>query len=260
METERLEAEVQLADESPELSRGDAALQELDEQVEASRLTPVVQDLIQRMMDGSEPYGRDLKPYEPMKFTPIHINICTLKAAGFRGNEIAQMVGLEAARVSIIIRHPYGVKLVSAIVPRNSARVLDIRTKMVEYADDLLDETFKLAMEEKDLDKMSKVTFGLLDRAGYAPKATHSDEKTRGTGLENAHLLSRIATAITESDQVTKQIMPGYVPRRPPEEGALPGSEVIGSSGESAPLSHDASGSAPELGSQVTSPFQRKRA
>lgn len=251
---DRLEAETQIANESPELSVRDAALNELDEQVGASRLSPQVQDMIQRMLDGKEAYGRDLKPYEPMKFTPTHINICTLKAAGFKGNEIAQMVGLEPARVSIILRHPYGVKLVAAIVPRNTARVLDIRTKLVEYADDLLDETFKVAMEEKDLDKLGRVTFGLLDRAGYAPKAAATgDGKERGLGTENNHLLQRVFTALNESAQVTQHIMPGYIQRRPPEEEALPGSEVVGSSGQPAPTGRGASETSPsEPGSQVS--------
>lgn len=251
---DRLEAEVQLASESPELSLADAALDELDQQVGASRLSPQVQEMIQRMLDGKEAYGRDLKPYEPMKFTPTHINICTLKAAGFKGREIAQMVGLDQQRVSIILRHPYGVKLVSHIVPRNSARVLDIKTKLLEYAEDLLDDTFKLASKSEDLEQVSKVTFGLLDRAGYAPKAAATgDGKEHGLGTENNHLLARVFTALTESEQVTKHIMPGYVQRRPPEEEVLPGSEVVGSSDQPAPTGRGVSETSPsEPGSQVS--------
>jgi hypothetical protein len=257
MDSERLEAEVHLA-EDPE-SFAEQVQASNDEEVGASRLSPQVQEMIQRMLDGKEAYGRDLKPYEPMKFTPTHINICTLKAAGFKGNEISQMVGVEPARVSVILRHPYGMKLLAHLVPKNSARVLDIRTKMVEYADDLLDETFKAAMKEQDLDKLSKVTFGLLDRTGYGPKTPVAGENTRGTGLENATLLGRIAAAIDESSQVTKQIMPGYVQRRPPEEGVLPGSEVVGSSDQLAPVGRDVSETSPsELGSQVSTPLRRR--
>jgi hypothetical protein len=256
---ERLEAEVQLG-EDPE-SSSKLALEELDSQVEASRLTPQVQELIQRMLDGKEPYGRDLKSYEPLKFSPTHINICTLKAAGFKGREIAEMVGLDQVRVSIILRHPYGVKLIASIVPRNSARVLDIKTKMLDYANDLLDETFTLAMKENDLDKLSKVTFGLLDRTGYGPKAPVAGEKPGGVGLDNHQLLGRMAAALDESKQVNESIMPRYVQRRPPEEGVLPGSEVVGSSGQLAPVGRDVSENSPsELGSQVSAAQVRRRA
>lgn len=259
MEVERLEAETNITGGDPEpLSVMDAAVREIEEQVEASRLTPTVQAMIERMLDGKEPYGRDLKPLEPMKFSPTHVNICTLKAAGFKGNEIAQMVGLDPVRVSTILRHPYGQKLVKALVPQNSARVMDIRTKLVEYADDLLDATFELAMKSQDAEEVAKVTFGLLDRAGYAPKTSPTTgERPVGTGLENTHLLGRIAGALLESQQVSQNIMPTYVQRRPPEEGVLPGSEVVGSSDKVAPLSHDVSGSPPELGSQVAA---RRRA
>lgn len=251
MDAERLEAEVQLA-ESPE-SLSQAVQASNDEEVGASRLSPQVQEMIQKMLEGKEAYGRDLKPYEPLKFTPTHINICTLKAAGFKGREIAEMVGLDQARVSIILRHPYGAKLIGAIVPRNSARVLDIRTKMVEYADELLDLTCGLALKEQDLDKVSRVTFGLLDRTGYGPKAPVADGKAGGQGLENAHLLGRIAGALLESRQVNQDIMPGYVQRRPPEEGVLPGSEVVGSSDQPAPTGRGAAESSPSAtGSQVS--------
>lgn len=251
MDSERLEAEVHLAEDPESFAAQVQACN--DEEVGASRLTPQVQEMMQRMMEGKEAYGRDLKPYEPMKFTPLHFNICTLKAAGFRGNQISEMVGLEPARVSVILRHPYGLKLLAALVPKNSARVLDIRTKMVEYADELLDITFGQALKETDLDKVSKVTFGLLDRTGFGPKAPTAGEKDKGTGLENATLLGRIAAAIDESKQVTSHVMPGYVQRRPPEEGVLPGSEVIGSSEQPAPTGRDVSETSPsELGSQVS--------
>lgn len=258
---ERLEVETQLADESPELSLGQQVQDSNDEEVGASRLSPQVQEMIQRMLDGKEAYGRDLKPNEPMKFSPTHVNICTLKAAGFKGNEIAQMVGLDPVRVSTILRHPYGIKLIGALVPKNSVRVLDIRTKLADYADELLDVTCGLALKSEDLEQVSKVTFGLLDRAGYAPKAGVVDGKgERGLGTENNQLLGRVFAALNESTQVNQHIMPGYVQRRPPEEGQLPGSEVVGSSGSLAPASRDVSETSPsELGSQVSSPA-RKRA
>lgn len=246
---ERLEAETQIADEAPRdelrVAKGLAALNEADE---ASRLSPEVQELIDRLFTGTEPVGRELKPWEVNKFNASHIMICSLRAAGFRGTEIGKMLDVTAAHVSAIITHPYGVKLVRALAKQSSGSVIDIRTRLDEYASELLDHTFSLAMQDNNVEQVSKVTFGLLDRAGYAAKsAEQGGEKPQQ--VFDSPALTRLAKAMEGSNSINAHVMPSFVPRRPPDEGALVESEESRASeselGASAP---------PSLGSQPVAP------
>jgi hypothetical protein len=222
---ERLEPEVQIApsngDTPPPSEFAEARDDMLESVTGGSRLSPEVQELIEKCMDGTESLGRGLKPWEPEKFNPIHVNMCVLRASGFRGREIAQILDQEETRVSVILRHPYGVKLVKALTVRSSVKVFDIRTKMEEFAEDLLERSYGMAMMEEDLEKVSKVTFGMLDRAGYGPQQSGGEKPKEGfSASENT--MRRLARAMEQSQQVKSEVMPGWVPRRPPDEGALP--------------------------------------
>ncbi len=230
MNEERLEVEVQIAKPpatptSPEGNGAQQIREDFQDAAEASKLSPQIQEMIQRMLDGSEPYGRDLKPWEVVKFNPIHINVCTMRAAGFRGKEIADMTSLDVSMISTTLRHPYGVRLVGALVPRGVTKVFDIRTRMEEYASDLLDKTFGEAMKSDDLKAVGQVTFELLDRSGYKAVVAES-EKPKGIAGSNP-LISRLVSAMEESRLVTAQVMPTWVPRSPPEEGALPAGDEV---------------------------------
>lgn len=224
---ERLEAEVQIApaaDTPPDVTDG----QGLDELV-ASRLTAEAKGLIERLLDGSEPYGRDLKSWEPQKFTPQHINICVFRSIGLKGAEIARMMEMDQSRISVILGHPYGVKLVRALVPRQAVKVLDIRTKMELYADDLLERLHDKGMNEEDTSKLTAVTFGLLDRSGFGIK----QEPSRGGSAlgGDPSVLRRIAGALEGSKEIDAVVMPNFQPKPPPDDGSLPQDrEVIGSS------------------------------
>lgn len=229
---ERLEVEAQIA---PPKARENlaqvevGARDELVDGTDTSNLTTEAKELIERLLAGKEPYGRDLKVGEPEKFSPIHINICTLRAAGFKGAEIAKILDLDASRVSIILRHPYGIKLVGALVPKNSFRVLDIRTRIDEYAGELLDRIYGKAMTEDDTSKVASVTFGLLDRAGYAVKPAASDGRP-DKGVFSESTMKRLSRALDESREVDAVVMASWVPKPPPDQGALPADDVYGSS------------------------------
>jgi hypothetical protein len=169
----RLEVETQIGSAPQPAAAGD----DFDLATEASRLSPEVQDLIQRLLDGSEPLGRDLKQWEVLKFNPIHVNVCVLRAAGFRGVEISKILGMEQSTISTILNHPYGVKLVGALVPRGAVKVFDIKTRLEENANELLSHMYGLAMKSEELEDVTKVTFGILDRAGYTPKTSEGPKK-----------------------------------------------------------------------------------
>lgn len=227
----RLEAEVQIA--KPTAGANSAAVSVADDfdlAAEASKLSPEVQDLIQRMLDGSEPLGRDLKQWEVLKFNPIHINVCVLRAAGFRGVEISKITQMEQSTISVILNHPYGVKLVGALVPRGAVKVFDIKTRLEENASELLNHMYSLAMESEKVEDVAKVTFGVLDRAGYQPKVNTNSKEVPGSFTVQESTMRRLERAMTGSDMVTREVMPYWTPRKPPEEGSLPADDAVGSS------------------------------
>lgn len=227
MSEERLEVEVQIGSTPAAVpATGD----DFDLATEASRISPEVQDLIQRLLDGSEPLGRDLKQWEVLKFNPIHVNVCVLRAAGFRGVEISKILGMEQSTISVILNHPYGVKLVGALVPRGAVKVFDIKTRLEENASELLSHMYSLAMDSEDVEDVAKVTFGILDRAGYTPKTADGPKKIPGEISIPESSMRRLEKAMTGSEMVTREVMPHWVPRRPPDEGALPADDAIGSS------------------------------
>lgn len=234
---ESLRPEVHLANE-PGISSVEVALAELDAAGEGAGLSPELQGLIDRMLDGVEPLERPLKTWEPVKFSPVHINICTLRAAGFKGVEIARIMDIDPQRVSITLRHPWGQKLIRALVPKNVVRVIDIRTRLDEYASDLLDHSFGLALKSEDPEVVSKITFGILDRAGYAPKPSGSGDTGNHVAPPSAResTMQRLASAMEDSNAINREIMPSWTPRRPPEEtSGLPVGGAVGSSQEIAP-------------------------
>lgn len=226
---------------------------ELEDSLLPSLPKPIM-ELIDRMLDGTEPYGRPLKEWDVLKFNPRHINMCVLRASGFKVKEVAELMGYERQGVYQTMTHPYAKKLISALTAQTSAQVLDIRGRIEDYASDLLDETFKLAMEESDLDKLSKVTFGLLDRAGHGVKEAASGAKAPGSGeiQAEASVLNRLSKALEGSKMVDREVMPTWIPRRPPEENfedGQAGSASVGAEGEGGP-SHGASDSSTQSSSQ----------
>lgn len=226
----RLESEVQIANNGSVQESAAAPVQDelLDVVTGDSRLSPEIQGLIERCMSGDEPLGRSLKAWEVLKFNPNHVNMCVLRASGFRNQEISQILNESPAHISQILCHPYGLKLVRALSIRSSVKVFDIRTKLEDYASDLLDQTFAQTLVSDDLDTVSKVTFNMLDRAGYSPAQGAGDPKS-GTGFSASDsTMKRLSRALEQSQQVKSEVMPGWVPRRPPDEGALPAGGVVG--------------------------------
>lgn len=204
--------------DNPVLEEAQAAIGQFADE-DGAALPQVVADLIKRCLDGTEPIeglGSD-KYWVATKFSARHVNIVMLRVAGFKNIEIAQAMGTTPVTVCSIVNHPYGRKIINAMLAARGTRVLDIRTKLDYYADEILDHIYDLTAKSADLDVVSKVGFGLLDRAGYsvthkvahqAPLAASASEST----------LSRLASALEESGSIEAHILPVYVPKGPPED------------------------------------------
>jgi hypothetical protein len=244
--------EIQIGDikrPSPTTEISVQAQDEMDRSLGVSKLSPEIESMVQRMMAGTEPYGCELRPQDVRKFTPLHVQIVMLRIAGFKGSEIARITGAAKQLVYFTILHPYAKKLLYALVPQGSARVIDIRSRLDEYASELLDHVFSLSMQSNELEDVSKVTFGMLDRAGFSPKQDTPSKSSNGTlAVVPESTMSRLLSALQGSEQINGEVMSSWVPRRPPDEGALTVPESASVLPEVAPLSDN--GSAPAIGSQ----------
>jgi len=196
--------------------------------------------LISRCMDGSEPLDRPLKDVEPQKFNTVHVNTVLLRAAGFRQVDIAKILSVDSARISVVCNHPYGKKIIQAMMHQQSGRVLDIKTKLDQHAATILDRMVLLASTAEDLDSVSKVGFGLLDRAGFGPKQTIEATSKNTTTVVDGGMFKQLTRALEESNEVKRVVMPNFVQKAPPPDGGTnvdrdPFSEERGPRGDAPP-------------------------
>lgn len=213
---DKLEREEQIAPQSlPQ-----AAMLEVEDIVSSEQFEPEIRALIERCMDGTEEKGRKLANNEPDRFSPANVTVILMLAAGFRNKDVCAMLGYTPAYVSTIKHHPYGRKLLHALMHRQSGRVIDIRTRMEEYAGDILDKVYGDAMKSDDLKVVSSIGFDLLDRVGYAPQQNINvkSQSVNVSATTDQATLSRIASALEESNRVDQFIMPTRPPVVAPGE------------------------------------------
>lgn len=194
-----------------------------DDDIAGEDLPEDVKALIKRCMDGTEPKELAVRVQDPKTLSPRHINMCLLRAAGFKAGEIAGVMGLGLPAVANVLRCEYGKKVIRAVMYARGVRVLDIRTKLDEYASDILDQMYDLTVQSQDLETVSRVGFGLLDRAGYAAagkgsSAVNVNVNVPGGEASKESSFSRLANALDLSKSVDVSVMPKHTPSRPPDE------------------------------------------
>lgn len=218
---DRLESEQRVGGTSQEVERPQGQAPDVQEEEFESitrEVSAEVKMLISRCLDGTEPLDRPLKSGEPDKLSTRALQAVLLRAGGWKNRDVARMMDLEPGTVSVLTGHPYGRKIIAAMMVHQSVKVLDIKTKLEFYANEMLDHTFKLAMTDNDIGTVQKVTFGLLDRAGYGPKSTIEHETKESASLvNNTHLLTRVADALSESKAV-ERVTRGFRQQPPPAD------------------------------------------
>lgn len=169
-----------------------------------------IQGLLKRCMDGTEPLPRPLGPSEPRKLSALAINIVLMKVAGYKGPEIAEVLGVHRHYVTAVTRHPYGQKIITALLPRAVAASLDVRSRLKNMAVALAERTYEVGMTTEDENVLTRITFGMMDRAGYATqqelRVKHSAPGLAG----GARALDRLASAIEASARVDQIVTADY--------------------------------------------------
>lgn len=161
-----------------------------------------LQELIGRMLDGSEPMARPLAYWENSKFNATNLSVVLLRVAGFSQKEIAEMTMQSPAWISTTLKHPYARQLIQTLVPMVAVQSLDIRRRQEHYGSVLLDKVFDMAIESNDINEVRQVTFGLLDRAGFGEHKVSKVEHSFSAPSETMERLSKALEASAKLDSI----------------------------------------------------------
>jgi hypothetical protein len=166
-----------------------------------------LQGLFQRAMVGTLPRARDLKEWEPDKLNARHIQMIMMRACGMRNNEIAELLDVGEANVSVVLGHPDSQFLLSKILSYAAETVTDIPTRFKAHAAEALDTALHW-MRHGSEKVASANAFQILDRAGYgAEKKQHLTHelqlpKEQAGQLTRALAQSRDITPLTRINAV----------------------------------------------------------
>lgn len=225
---EGLEKEAQIVQESGAKTLAAGEPRSLAEEVDTlsmvlgeSKHSIYIRGLIDRLMSGTEQLERPLKPWEPEKLNAAHINMVMLKAAGFKNVEIAEILGFgrDQGRISVIICHPGSQKLLRALIPLTVGRAIDVKTRMTSYASQMLERLYDIGMASSDEKVVTRIGFGLLDRAGFgAVKEVKNTHEYKGPASQ----IKALAKALSDSKRVDEVVDANYSIRPLPERGEEP--------------------------------------
>lgn len=155
----------------------------------------------------SEP-ARGLKPWEPNELSPKHEQMVALSAAGLKGKEIAGMLGMSEARVSVILNDPRAKKL------RRQLTGSLIRELAVETAEVIQSHTIEAVetlvgiMRHGDSDGVRlRAAENFLDRGGH-PKVKEQIQQDKLPPLddEKVELLRRAIQEATGGGEEVEMI------------------------------------------------------
>lgn len=180
-----------------------------------------IEQLMQKALAGDIPRSRDLKPWEPDKLNPRHLQILLLKVSGMKQRTIAALLELDESNVSIVCNHPDSEYIMARMLSFAAENAIDVQAKMKLAAPAIADRLIDVALHSKKEELAAKVGFGLLDRAGYGAvhKAETKNEHKVVLEKKQAGLL---ADAIRESRQIEDADYTVVTPGSPRSEGGSP--------------------------------------
>ena len=141
------------------------------------------------------------KSYQPEKFTSRHALLCDLHLIGKTNNEIAEQLGYDVARVSVLLGTPQAHLYIQRRRDAIANSMPDIYTTMECYALEAVNELVREMREGAPKDAVKqRASFGILDRLGYSPIQKHM-KPNQGIPLSEEHVgkMERVLDEAAES-------------------------------------------------------------
>lgn len=113
--------------------------------------------------------GQPEKYWQPKKWTARHETIVRLHSTGLTNNQIARIVGMDPARVSVILSDPRAKPATHEQLSKNGDTLAEVFSRIQAHAGDALDEVLAQMSSAGDVRVRQKAAFGIMDRAGLAP-------------------------------------------------------------------------------------------
>lgn len=161
--------------------------------------------LVQEALKGAMSLSRPLKPWEPEKLNPMHIQMIMDRAMGMKPGEIAQKFDMDPSRVSVILNHPFSERILGAILSTLSDRVTDPVERMRGYAHEMIDTKLALVRDKGTSKTLrNQIATDILDRAGYGPKRQLEITTPKAPQIPVEHV-GRLADVLAESRKSSGQ-------------------------------------------------------
>jgi transcriptional regulator len=183
-----------------------------------------IEELFDAALAGFLPRSRELKPWEPDKLNPRHLQIINLRAAGVSNRKISEMLNIGEANVSVVTNHPDAQYILARIIAYAAENVADVEARIRATAPLAHERLVDILTTSKKEESVIKVAFGILDRAGYGAVQKAEVKQTHEVVVAKTEA-TLISQAIRESQQIQEA---DYVFV---SEDSPPGSPTRGSDG-----------------------------
>ena len=160
-----------------------------------------IESLIASALAGKLPRDRALKPNEPDRLNPRHIQVIMMRAVGYRQIRIAELTGYEKGVVCNILSHPDSRTILSAILTTSAKTAVTIASTVQAYAPDMLKIVRDIAENKQEKTPVRlKAAFHWLNMYGDTQSGVKDDEKPLSLTDESAN---RLTEAIREAQKAT---------------------------------------------------------
>lgn len=184
--------------------------------------SPEIQQLFQLALEGSLPRNRELKYWEPDRLNERHLTMLMMRASGIKQRDIARIMGVTDANVSVVMNHPDGVYVLTRLQAARFSmpteyekRLEDLNSYAVDAIEELLQDTEVPAI------KRVPAAFKLLEMNGHGRKKVE-ETKTVNVNLNASSaelgLLTRALREVQEIPEIN------YIDVSPGPGGELPAS------------------------------------
>lgn len=164
-----------------------------------------LQHLIDRAGTGTLVRDRDLKPWEPDRLSPVHIQMCLDRAAGASVTEVAAKYDYDISRVSVVLRHPDAQQIMTTVLSMSADRLVDVTERLKYLAPEALNvkvELMRLAGAESLRDKAAS---DILSMAGFGSRKgieVNVNDNRRQTLVLPAQAAEGLMAALAEARRV----------------------------------------------------------